>query len=141
MTTPDGYEPSPDIAATHTKPSHETPMYNFEGDPAFQERKFVDTTPYIPPWMVRDAFTKEPRTYADETIEEVESPGYVAAINVPGAVPGESEYSWGAGNANSLSKGPGPTQLEIIKATQRTNPADGADTYEAHLTDEGWAQP
>jgi len=119
--------------------SHETPEYNFEGDPAYQERKFVDTTGYIPPWMVADAFTKPARTYADQTIEEVEDPNYVAAI-VPGGVePGESEFSWGRGNANSLSKGPGPTQVEIMKATMRTNPADPTDTMEAHLRDPGWS--
>lgn len=119
--------------------SHETPEYNFEGDAAFQERRFVDTTGYIPPWMVPDAFTKPARTYADVTIEEVEDPNYVAAI-VPGGVePRESEFSWGRGNANSLSKGPGPTQVEIMKATMRTNPADPTDTMEAHLRDPGWS--
>lgn len=119
--------------------SHETPDYNFEGDPAFQERQFVDSTGYVPPWMVKDAFTQGPRTYADVTIEEVEDPNYVAAI-VPGGVePGPSEYSWGRGNANSLSKGPGPTQVEQMKAVMRTNPADPTDTMEAHLRDPGWS--
>jgi hypothetical protein len=90
---------------------------------------------------MKDAFTKPARTYADVTIEEVQDPDYIAAINVPGAIPGETEMSWGPGNANSLSKGPGPNPLEILKAQQRTNPADPTDTYEAHLTDEGWASP
>ena len=119
--------------------SHETPQYNFEGDKDFQERKFVDTTGYIPPWMQVDAFTKPARTYADETIEEVEDPDYVAQLAVGGATPHESEFSWGLGNANSLSKGPGPTALEQMKAIMRTNPADPADTMEAHLRDPGWS--
>jgi hypothetical protein len=118
--------------------SHETPSYNFEGDPAFHERKFVDTTGYIPPWQMADAFTIEARTYADETIEEVEDPNYVAQIVVGGAEPGESEFSWGRGNQNSLTKGPGPNPLEILKAQQRTNPAEPTDNHLNHYTDPGW---
>jgi hypothetical protein len=125
-----------------TPRSSDTPSYNFEGDPEFRERHFVDTTGYIPPEYDKDAFTKPARTYADETIEEILDPNYVAAIVPPiGAAPGESEFSWGPGNQNSLSKGPGPNPLEILKAQQRTNPADPADTHEAHYLDEGWAQP
>lgn len=124
-----------------TPESHETPSHNFTGDPEYQERHFVDTTGYVPPWMQKDAFTKPARTYADVTIEEVNAPDYIASVNLPGQPAGETEFSWGLGNANSLSKGPGPNPLEILKATQRTNPADPTDTYEAHLTDPGWASP
>lgn len=118
--------------------SHETPQYNFEGDPRFQERQFVDTTGYIPPWMVKDAFTQEARTYADETIEEVQDPNYIAQLVPGGAEPHGSEFSWGRGNQNSLTLGPGPTPLEVLKAQQRTNPADPGDTAEAHYRDPGW---
>lgn len=118
--------------------SHETPNYNFEGDPAFQERKFVDPTGYIPPWMQVDAFTQPARTYADITIEEVEAEGYVAAVVKGGLEPGPSEYSWGRGNQNSLSLGPGPNPLEVLKAQQRTNPADPTDTHENHWRDGRW---
>lgn len=125
-----------------TPASHETPDHgSYEGDPALQQHKWVDSTGYVPPWMQTDAFTKAARTYADVTIEEVNDPNYIAAVNLPGAPAGESEFSWGLGNANSLSKGPGPNPLEILKATQRTNPADPTDTYQVHLTDPGWAQP
>jgi len=125
-----------------TPASHETPDHgSYVGDPTFQERQWVDSHGYSRPIWMKDAYTVPARTYADETIEEVLDPDYVAAINVPGAVPGETEMSWGAGNANSLSKGPGPNPLEIMKAVQRTNPADPTDTYEAHLADEGWASP
>ena len=125
-----------------TPASHETPDHgSYVGDPAFRERTWVDSTGYSRPIWMKDAFTIPARTYADVTIDEVNAPDYVAAINLPGQHPGETEMTWGDGNANSLSKGPGPTQLEILKATQRTNPADPTDTYEAHLTDEGWASP
>jgi predicted dienelactone hydrolase len=121
--------------------SHETPDYgDHRGDPAFQERQFVDPGPYVPPWMVKDAFTKHARTYADQTIEEVEDPDYIAAVSVGGLTPHESEFSWGLGNQNSLTKGPGPTPLEILKAQQRTNPADPGDTHEAHYRDAGWVE-
>ena len=119
--------------------SHETPSYNFQGDPEFQERQFVDTTGYVPPWMMKDAFTIPARTYADETIEEVLADDDIAQTGPGGIEPGPSEYSWGRGNANSLSLGPGPTQVEQMKAVMRTNPADPADTMEAHLRDPGWA--
>ena len=125
--------------STHTPPSHETPSYNFEGDPELGERKFVDTTGYVPPWMQQDVFTIPARTYADVTIEEVEDPNYVAQIVVGGAEPRESEYSWGRGNQNSLTKGPGPNPLEILKAQQRTNPADPTDRHENHFRDPGWS--
>ena len=123
-----------------TPASHETPSYNFEGDPEFQERKFVDTTGYIPPWMQTDAFTVPARRYADVTVEEVQAADYVSAVGTPGLEPGESEFSWGKGNQNSLSKGPGPNPLEILKAQQRTNPADATDTAEAHYRDRGWVE-
>lgn len=125
--------PGPEVT-----PSHATPAYNFAGDPEYAERRFLDSTPYVPPWMQVDAFTKPARTYADATIEEVQDPNYVAASAVGGAEPGETEFSWGRGNQNSLTKGPGPNPLEVLKAQQRTNPADPADTAEAHYRDPGW---
>jgi hypothetical protein len=85
--------------------------------------------------MMPDAFTKAARTYADQSIEEVEDPNYVAQIVVGGAEPGPSEYSWGRGNQNSLTLGPGPNPLEILKAQQRTNPADPTDVHENHWRD------
>ena len=123
-------------------PSHETPDHGaYQGDPDLRQRQWVDSTGYAPPWMVKDAFTVPARTYADVTIEEVEDPNYVASISVGGVEPGESEFSWGPGNANSMSKGPGPNPLEVLKAMQRTNPADPSDNHVNHYTDEGWAQP
>src|SRR5215217_3140439 len=122
-----------------TPASHETPDHgSYVGDPAFQERQWVDSTGYVPPWMVKDAFTVPARTYADVTIEEVEDPNYVAQIVPGGATPRASEFSWGLGNQNSLSLGPGPNPLEILKAQQRTNPADPTDNHENHWRDEGW---
>lgn len=118
--------------------SHETPQYNFEGDPAFKERQFIDTTGYVPPWMQTDAFTIPARTYADQTIEEVEADDYVAQVVAGGATPHESEFSWGLGNQNSLTRGPGPNPLEMLKAQQRTNPADPGDVAENHYRDPGW---
>jgi hypothetical protein len=131
-------EPEPQVI-----PSHETESTGNRhiGDPAFQERHFVDYGPYRPAWMQADAFTKPARTYADETIEEVLAEDYIAQLVPGGAHPGESEFSWGPGNANSMSKGPGPTDLEVMKAIQRTNPADPNDNHVDHFTDEGWAQP
>lgn len=118
--------------------SHETPSYNFEGDPEFRERKFVDTTGYIPLWQMPDAFTQPARTYADQTIEEVEADDYIASIVAGGLEPGPSEYSWGRGNQNSLTLGPGPNPLEILKAQQRTNSANPTDVHENHWRDTGW---
>lgn len=111
------------------------------GDPAFHERHYVDPGPYMPPWMLPDAFTKPARTYSDVTVDEVNDPNYTASVVPGGVTPGESEMSWGLGNQNSLSRGPGPNPLEVLKAQQRTNPADPADTAEQHYTDPGWAQP
>jgi hypothetical protein len=122
----------------HTPPSHLTPTTNHEGDPEFQERHFVDPGPWQLPWPQPDAFTKPAPTYADATIEEVQAPGYVSGVSTPGQTPRESEFSWGLGNQNSLSKGPGPNSLEVLKAIQRTNPADPKDTAEAHYRDAGW---
>ena len=108
------------------------------GDADFRERHYVDPGPYLPPWMQRDAFTRPARTYADETIEEVLDPGYVASISVGGLEPGETEFSWGRGNQNSLTKGPGPNAVEEMKAIMRTNPADSNDNHVNHYTDPGW---
>lgn len=136
-------EPTDGTVVPEVIPSHETNTtgYRHLGDPAFQERRFVDYGGYVPPWMMKDAFTMPARTYADETIEEVLAEDYIATVSVGGVHPGESEFSWGPGNANSMSKGPGPNPLETLKAQQRTNPADPNDNHVNHYTDEGWAQP
>lgn len=105
--------------------------------PEYVERKFTDPTPYVPPryqGLLHDPFFKLTPTHADETIEEAES-GARAAVSAAGREPGESEYSWGRGLMNSPSKGPGPTPLEVLKAQQRTNPADPADVAENHYAD------
>jgi len=99
----------------------------YTGDPAFGERQFVDSKPWMPPRYqpateTGDPFWKDPRTFADVAREEAEAtPSGVFRSN---AEPGVSEYTWGRGLMAPLALGPDPTAVETMKAIQRTNPAD-----------------
>lgn len=95
-----------------------------EGDPAFGERQFVDSTKWMPPLYshLHDPFFKTARTYSDVATEEAAAtPSGVAKANVE---PGPSEFSHGRGLMVPLALGPGPTPVEEMKAIMRTNPAD-----------------
>lgn len=97
---------------------------NHQGDPAFGERKFIDPGPYLPPLHERgrDPHFKDARTYSDVATEEaLSTPSGVATPNVE---PGASEFSHGRGLMAPLTQGHEPTQIEIMKAIMRTNPAD-----------------
>lgn len=97
----------------------------YEGDPRFGERRFVDSPGIAPPWYdtENDPHWMRTPTYADETIAEAESDAR-APVSVAGLEPRESEMSWGRGLMAPISRGHEPTQIEILKAQQRTNPAD-----------------
>jgi hypothetical protein len=102
---------------------------NHRGDPAFGERQFIDPGPYLPPLHERgvDPFFKDARTYSDVATEEAAAtPSGVAKANVE---PGASEFSWGRGLMAPLTQGHEPTQVETMKAIQRTNPADPGATH------------
>lgn len=102
-------------------PSVNYPGDKYVGDPEFHERHFTDTTGHPPPLYMEDAFTKQARTLADQSIEDAAKP---STPQRAGTEPGETEFSWGKGLMPPLSKTDGPTQIEEMKAIMRTNPAD-----------------
>ncbi len=104
------------------------------GDPEFQERHFVDTSPWTPPvWEPgHDPYFKPARTYADVSIEEAGGP---AGVVTPGLEPGPSEFSHGRGLMVPLELGPGPTQVEEMKAIMRTDSTDPAATHLGRYAD------
>lgn len=100
----------------------------YEGDPRFAERKFTDTPGRPPPLfegLLHDPYFKYARTHADDTIAEAESDA-TAPVSVAGVEPEESEFSYGKGLMAPISRGHEPTQIEQLKAVQRTNPANPA---------------
>ena len=109
-------------------------MSEHAGDPRFGERRFRDSDSWEPSRLQPDSFLRPAATVADISIAEAER-GLGGSISAAGVEPGPSEFSYGRGQMSPISLGPGPTQIEQLKAVQRTDPSDPGAVAEDRYAD------